>query len=90
MSEAGTPKAERLLKVDEVAALLSVSRWFVYDHGDELGLVKIGGSNRYRRERVEAYIARSASEPESPRPTPARTQRPSRGSRRVPLLEPGR
>jgi predicted DNA-binding transcriptional regulator AlpA len=80
-----------LLKVEDVAALLNVSRWFVYDHGEELGLVKIGGANRYLRERVEQYIASSAAKLEPPKPA-ALQQRPLRrpGSRRVPLFETGR
>lgn len=52
-----------LLKVDQVAGLLNVSRWFVYDHGDDLGLVKIGGANRYRLDRVEEYIDKQFDEP---------------------------
>jgi hypothetical protein len=46
------PMTEQLLTVGQVADQLQVSRWFVYDHGDELGLVKIGGRNRYQAERV--------------------------------------
>jgi hypothetical protein len=52
-----------LLKVEQVAALLNVSRWFVYDHGADLGLVKIGGANRYRLDRIEEYIAKELDEP---------------------------
>jgi hypothetical protein len=80
-----------LLKVEEVAALLNVSRWFVYDHGDELGLVKIGGANRYRLDRVEEYIARQLDEPVRPVTRPAQRPLPTRASRarsrRVPLLD---
>ncbi len=86
--------ARQLLTVAEVAALLHVSRWFVYDHGVELGLVKIGGANRYRLEAVEEYIAaRVAAASSQPRPAPrptARVGRPRRRSRRIPLLETGR
>jgi hypothetical protein len=46
-----------LLTVEEVAERLRTSRWFVYSHGQELGLVKVGGANRYLPERVDAYIA---------------------------------
>jgi hypothetical protein len=57
-----------LLTLDEVATLLRVSKWFVYDHGDELGLVKVGGKNCYQPDRVEAYIASRSA------PTPKVTQ----------------
>ncbi len=45
-----------LLTAEQVAERLAMSIWFVYDHGAELGKVKIGGSNRYLAERVERYI----------------------------------
>ncbi len=90
MSARSTAARKRLLKVDEVATLLNVSRWFVYDHGAELGLVKIGGLNRYRRDRVDASIARAfGGSVEAAERTP-RPPSPPRGSRRIPLLEPGR
>ncbi len=57
-----------LLTLDEVATLLRVSKWFIYDHGDELGLVKVGGKNCYQADRVEAYIERRSA------PTPATTE----------------
>jgi hypothetical protein len=50
-----------LLTVDQVAERLQTSRWFVYAHGQELGLVKVGGANRYLPERVDAYIAEAAT-----------------------------
>jgi predicted DNA-binding transcriptional regulator AlpA len=80
----------QLLRVEDVAELLNVSRWFVYDHGEELGLVKIGGSNRYRLERVEAYIAACAAASEQPPRLARPPQSPRHGSRRVRLLETGR
>jgi excisionase family DNA binding protein len=84
------------LTVDEVAGRLGMSRWFVYAHGDELGRVKFGGSNRYRADRVDAYLAErlagTAEEPaptRTPRPPAERKPAPRRGRRRrVPLLEP--
>src|SRR3954468_15750678 len=88
-SGASASMTERSLKVDEVAELLQVSRWFVYDHGDELGLVKIGGANRYRVDQVEAYIAGRLARAAGSRPPAApllsAQARVSRGrTRRVP------
>ena len=83
------------LTVDEVATRLGMSRWFVYSHGDDLGLVKFGGANRYRADRVEAYLAeRLAGDVETPHsappaPAPAHHKGENRRARRrrVPLLE---
>lgn len=93
-----------LLTVEQVAETLQVSKWFVYDHPEELGLVKLGRSNRYSRQRVEEFVseraARSApsvaSSPPSLHAVPElRSTLQGRASprvrpRRVPLLEPGR
>jgi hypothetical protein len=70
-----------LLTAVEVAELLNVSKWFVYDHGEELGLVKIGGANRYRRTVLDAFLGAPA---ETAAAAPRR--RPPRRGRRVPLL----
>ncbi len=94
-SRACEAPAPIVLTVDQVADLLQVSRWFVYDHGDELGLVKIGGSNRYLPERVERYLAeRQSRRPAAPTSPAVRTERraqrtPRKRTRRVPLLERG-
>ncbi len=61
----------RFLTAAEVAEQLGMSVWFVYDHGVELGKVKIGGSNRYLAERVERDIERAAQVEPMPRPAPA-------------------
>jgi len=86
------------LTVKEVAERISMSRWFVYSHGRELGLVKFGGSNRYRLDRVDEYVAQrlactveeppTAASPPPSAPLPRRESRPSK-RRRVPLLEVG-
>lgn len=78
-----------LLTVTEVAAVLHVSCWFVYEHGEELGLVKVGGANRYDQEAVERYIAqRSCTTAESaPTSAPRRQVSPRGAARRVRLLE---
>jgi excisionase family DNA binding protein len=86
------------LTVDEVARRLGMSRWFVYSHGHELGLVKFGGANRYRSDRVDAYLAERLTtapeqaippEPVATSPSPAPKAPARRGRRRrVPLLEP--
>ena len=78
-----------LLSAKQVAARLGVSVWFVYDHGAELGLVKLGGANRYRPEAVEAYV----EERSRPTSVPVRVGPGNRRSRRerpgkVALLEP--
>jgi predicted DNA-binding transcriptional regulator AlpA len=80
----------KVLTVEQVARLLQVSRWFVYEHGEELGLVKLGGANRYLRERVENYLAEQGAPRSPPAKAIRRTQRQRRKrQRRVPLLDPG-
>jgi hypothetical protein len=88
----------RFLTVQEVADRLGMSPWFVYDHGDELGLVKFGGANRYREDRVDEYLAERLKAGErAPESTPAspltsaprRQASPRNRRRRVALLEPG-
>jgi hypothetical protein len=78
-----------VLTVGQVAELLQVSRWFVYTHGEELGLIKVGDANRYLRRRVEQYLTDrgTAGRPrESPSTRRARNL-PRRHSRRVPLID---
>jgi len=78
-----------------------MSVWFVYDHGDELGKVKVGGANRYLAEAVERYVAERVAPVEvAPAPAPAGAATPPavpaveiatrRGTkpRRVRLLDP--
>ncbi len=36
-----------LLTTAEAAELLRVSEWWIYMHGEELGVRKVGGRNRY-------------------------------------------
>lgn len=91
-----------LLTTEQVAQLLQVSRWWVYDHGVELGRIEGMRPHRYPRERVEEYVRERASQSTpsarpSPPPTHLRavpTSEPRstarrRRPRRVPLLEPG-
>jgi hypothetical protein len=84
-----TGQSSIVLTVGQVAELLQVSRWFVYTHGEELGLVKLGGANRYLRERVEGYVSECATVTPAARAPRNRTTRslPRRHSRRVPLLD---
>jgi predicted DNA-binding transcriptional regulator AlpA len=92
------PVAPLVLTVEQVAELLQVSRWWVYDHGAELGRVKLGDGPRapvrFLRERVADYLARraegAASVAEPARPTSVhRSQRATRKpARRVALLDP--
>jgi excisionase family DNA binding protein len=46
-----------LLTVDDVAALLAVSRKSVYRYADELGGFRVRGFLRFDRERVDAWLA---------------------------------
>jgi len=79
-----------LLTTSQVAALLQVSRWWVYDHGEDLGRVDLGGRHRYLRERVEEYLLERAARPPNHRVTSASPRQSSRRKppRRVRLLEP--
>ena len=57
---AGAPESKLLLKVEEAAYLLSLSRKTIYDlmgHG-ELASLKIGGSRRIPLTALHAFIAR--------------------------------
>ncbi len=77
-----------LLTVGQVAEWLQTSKWFVYDHGLDLGLVKIGGANRYRAEIVEAYVERRSAPTVERVPVGSRRRRSPRDRpRRVRLLE---
>ena len=84
------PMSPLLLTTSQVAALLQVSRWWVYDHGEDLGRVDLGGRHRYLRERVEEYLLERASRPPERRVTSASPRQSSRRkpARRVRLLEP--
>jgi len=79
-----------LLTTRDVAALLQVSKWWVYAHGADLGRVDLGGRHRYLRERVEEYLLERASRPPERRVTSASPRQSSRRkpARRVRLLEP--
>lgn len=87
-----------LLTTEQVAQLLQVSRWWVYDHGDELGRLEGMRPHRYLRERVEEFVRERARPAASPvaslRAVPRAVSSPQAASRprprRVPLLEPGR
>lgn len=86
--DAGRPR--RMLKVDEVADLLRVTPEWVYEHADELGVIRLGdgerGRLRFDEETVRsAYASRGKSKPVR------RKSRPRRGSVRsdVPLLRVG-
>ena len=59
-----------LLTTEQVAELLQVSRWWVYDHGHELGRIEGMRPHRYLRERVEEYVRERAARPPSP-PSPS-------------------
>ena len=52
-----------LITTDEVARLLQVSKWWVYDHGPELGRIEGMRPHRYLRERVEEYVRERAARP---------------------------
>ncbi len=83
------PESAQVLTVQQVAEALQVSRWFVYDHGPELGLRKVGGANRYLRETVEGYLAERTTCAPPPSPITAPRREPGRKpARRVRLLEP--
>lgn len=55
---------ENLLTVDQVAAILQVSRAWVQDHATRkqprLPAIKIGRLNRFRREDIKRFIERHA------------------------------
>lgn len=53
-----TDATPMLLTARQVAELLQISLAFVYENPKELGLVKVGGANRYPREALDAYVAR--------------------------------
>jgi excisionase family DNA binding protein len=83
----------RFLTVEQVAERFGVSRWWVYDHADELGRVKFGAAVRFPVAAVDEYeaerleeAARASSRPVSVGHRQPRSPRNAR--RRVPLLDP--
>lgn len=87
----GTPAATRqsggaLVDAAQVAAMLGVSRWWVYDHADELGAVRLGHGLRPRLrfdlERVaEAVTSRSGSARSDTPANPGQERKPARRRR---------
>jgi hypothetical protein len=76
------PQQRRLLDARQVAQLLGVSREWVYDHQDELGVQRLGGGDDARRprlrfdaERVQAWLARGDRRPSEVEPAPPRARR---------------
>jgi excisionase family DNA binding protein len=61
---AGVPNSRLLLKVEEAADALAISRWKVFEliRCDELRTVKIGGLRRIPRSAIEAYVERLLGE----------------------------
>lgn len=52
------PQAEdRLMTVGEVAAFLQVAEIFVYRHAREIGAFKVGSHLRFRKSKVEEWLA---------------------------------
>jgi excisionase family DNA binding protein len=47
-----------LLTPDGVAALLHVSKKYVYGHASELGVIRVGRQMRFKRSTVERRVAR--------------------------------
>jgi hypothetical protein len=88
---AGIQSSGGLLTARQVADLLAVDASFVYRRPLELGLIKVGGANRYRAERVEAFVAAGdVHTPPGPPVTSAYGKQgsPHQGRRRVALLTP--
>ena len=59
----GFERLPLLLKVDEVAELLRVTKRSIYtmvDRGQIPGITKVGGRLRFRRDAIEAWLADSA------------------------------
>ena len=90
------PPGALVLTVDQVAEALQVSRWFVYDHRQELGGFQLGkgsrGRLRFLRERVEDYLLERAtgSQPAARMTANAagrKQKSPNKRARRVALLE---
>lgn len=91
LEPAGPPARIGLIDAAEAARRLGVGRQFVYDHADELGVVRLteGARPRLRfdAELVERLRQRRAAPPEATRP-PARRPRARRRARGgIPLLE---
>jgi hypothetical protein len=89
--QAGAREAPaRLLDAEELARHLGVTRWWVYQHADELGAIRIGGGPRARL-RFDVTVAKAALDSARGRP-PALTEAPY-GSRtrrrRVPVPDDG-
>lgn len=92
--------APRVVDAARLAERLGVTRWFVYEHADELGGVRLGDGPRARLRfdldrALEAWNARSTSERSQPTSTPAAPcsssapRRARTGRRAAGLPEPG-
>jgi hypothetical protein len=67
--EHATPPTARLLDAVELADLLGVARSWVYDHGAELGAIRIGDGDRPRL-RFDPAVAIAAWQTRDPEPEP--------------------
>lgn len=66
-------KPLRLVNADELAEVLGVERKWIYQHADELGVRRLGNSQRARlrfdvEHAARVLAARSASQPDESRP----------------------
>jgi hypothetical protein len=91
LEQPGPPARIGLIDAAEAARRLGTGRQFVYDHADELGVVRLTTGPRARlrfdAELVERLRRARAAQPEPARPArrPGRARRRTRGG--VPLLE---
>jgi excisionase family DNA binding protein len=89
LAEALDAPRRKLLRVEEVATLLDVSTDFVYEHGAELGAVRLGrgrGAVRFDPAEVDAYIAsRRVRRKPAPKRRQRRARRPAGDFELIPL-----
>jgi hypothetical protein len=94
LGPAGLPGGEGLLSAGDVAARLGVRRGWVYDHADELGVVRLGDGPRPRlrfdpdalAQRVRRSRTWSGRVRQGPVPSARTVAAPGRSSSSVPLL----
>lgn len=65
----GDAMEDELLTIKETADMLRMSATWLYDHKDEIGFYRLGGSIRFRRSEVERWIEQQkVAEKQSPPP----------------------
>jgi hypothetical protein len=87
----GNPQPNKLLTAAELAQRFGVSRYWVYEHANQLGAIRLGEGNRGRLRfdmQVAADAMNTRTRPATAQPTPAPKRRPGRPRKQPPSSIP--